>query len=96
MLFICGFCVSLREVIYWVVDVLIVIFFIKSQIFFLICIRIYLRNEGYPDWIEVGLRVLIVEAKIFLLLIFFSKIWPLVCRFTSPLYIVTVKNLPSR
>ena len=48
MLFIWGYCVSFREVIYWLLIFLFVIFFIKSQILVGICIRIYLWNEGSP------------------------------------------------
>ena len=47
MLFICGFGVFLREVIYWVADVFICYFLYKiPNLFFLICIRIYLQSEG--------------------------------------------------
>ena len=48
MLFICGYCVSLKEVIYWFVDVFIFYFLYKVPNFRGICIRIYLRNEGSP------------------------------------------------
>ena len=48
VLFICSFCVSLREVIYWFVGVFICYFLYEVLNFFWICIRIYLRKEGSP------------------------------------------------
>ena len=52
MFFTHGFCVSLRETIYWVVDVFIFYFLYKVPNYFWICIGVYFLSESSPGYLS--------------------------------------------